>query len=88
MGHVLPLGTAMYLVSKFKGTKYSVVLHGMDLALALRNPWKRFLTRLILNRAEKIISPNSYTAKICANFLSSNKADFLEKIKVVNLKIQ
>lgn len=84
VGHVLPLGTAMYLVSKFKKTKYSVVLHGMDFAFATKNQWKRFLTRRILNKAEKIIIPNLYTAKLCARFLSKNESDFIDKIKVVN----
>jgi phosphatidyl-myo-inositol dimannoside synthase len=84
IGHVLPLGTAMFIVSKIIKIKYSVVLHGMDLSLATRNRWKRFITRLILERADKIITPNHYTAKMCAKFLSREKLDFMDKIKVVN----
>ncbi len=60
VGQILPLGTAAYLVSLFQPLKYTVFLHGMDLALALRSPRKRFLSRLILKRADKIICANSY----------------------------
>lgn len=84
IGQVLPLGSAMYILSKFKKIDYSIVLHGMDLSLAIKNPWKKIITRLILERAKKIIIPNHYTAKMCARFLSRDKLDFLDKIKVVN----
>lgn len=84
IGHILPLGSAMFILSKFKKIPYSVVLHGMDLSLAIKNPWKRFISRLILKRAEKIIIPNNYTAHLCAQFLSKGKLDSLDKIKVVN----
>lgn len=79
VGHILPLGISMYIVKRILGVKYSVVLHGMDFSFATRSKWKRFISKLILNRADKIICANSYVAKLCSNFLGSR-----DKIKVVN----
>lgn len=79
IGHILPLGIAVFIVSKFLKIKYSVILHGMDLAYATKNRRKRFISRLILKRADKIIVANSYTAILCSNFLKSG-----QKIMVVN----
>lgn len=79
VGHILPLGIAVFIISKFLKIKYSIILHGMDLSCALKNSRKRFISRLILKRADKIISANSYTAILCSNFLKSGK-----KITVVN----
>lgn len=79
VGHILPLGIAVYLLSRILPFKYSIVLHGMDFAYAIKRPWKRFISRIILNKADKIISANSYVAILCSNFLKSG-----QKIKVVN----
>jgi len=69
VGQILPLGTVAYLASIFKPIKYAVFLHGMDLALALRTPRKRFLTKLILKKADKIICANSYVGNRLLEFL-------------------
>lgn len=69
VGQILPLGTAAYLVSFFKKINYAPILHGMDLALAIRTPWKRFLSKLILKRANKIICANSYVQEKLLEFL-------------------
>ena len=79
VGHILPLGTATYLVSKLLNIKYAVVLHGMDFTLATRNSYKKTISRLILNRADKIIAANSYVAKLAGDFIKDNN-----KIKVIN----
>ncbi len=79
VGHILPLGIAVFIVSKIIKIKYSVVLHGMDLSYATKNCRKRFISRLILKRADKIIAANSYTAIMCSNFLKSG-----QKIIAVN----
>jgi phosphatidyl-myo-inositol dimannoside synthase len=81
VGHILPLGIAAFIVSKLLKNKYTVFLHGMDFSYATRNTWKRFITKIILKRADKIIAANSYTAKICSDFLGH---DGVSKIKVVN----
>lgn len=59
VGQILPLGTVAYIYSLFSGIKYSVFLHGMDFTYSLRGS-KKILSRLILNRADKIICANSY----------------------------
>ncbi len=79
VGHILPLGISAFALNKILKTEYSVVLHGMDFSLATRNPWKRFISKIILKNASKIIIANSYTANLCSKFLKSE-----DKIKVVN----
>lgn len=79
VGHVLPLGIATFIVSKFLKIPYAVILHGMDFSYATRNSWKRRLSKIILNSADKIIAANSYTSKLCSDFLGSSS-----KITIVN----
>jgi phosphatidyl-myo-inositol dimannoside synthase len=79
VGHILPLGIVVFIISKFLKIKYSVILHGMDLSYATKNRRKRFISRLILKSSDKIIAANSYTAILCSNFLKSG-----HKITVVN----
>lgn len=84
VGQILPLGTAAYLVSLFHPIKYTVFLHGMDLAFALRTGQKRFLSKLILRRAAKIICANSYIKdKLIATW-----PQFEDKIGVINPGIE
>jgi phosphatidylinositol alpha-1,6-mannosyltransferase len=68
VGHILPLGTAAFLVSRFLPFKYSVVLHGLDFSSALKSKRKRLLTRLILKRSHKIICANSHVAYLVSEF--------------------
>ncbi|MFA5131166.1 MAG: glycosyltransferase family 4 protein [Patescibacteria group bacterium] len=68
VGQILPLGTAAFIVSLFRPTKYIVFLHGMDLAFALRSEWKRGLSHLILRRAHKIICANSFVQEKLMEF--------------------
>ena len=84
VGQILPLGTAAYIVSLFKKINYSVILHGMDLAMALRTPRKRFISKLILNRADKIICANSYVQGGLLEFLP----ELEDRIIIVNPGIE
>ena len=81
VGHILPLGTVTFLLSKIFNFKYSVVLHGMDLEYALKRKQKKYLAKLILKHAQTIISTNSYVEKKMLDFLGS-KFDY--KSFVVN----
>lgn len=54
VSHVLPFGTAAFCTSFFTGKPYSVILHGMDFALATQSWFKRFLTKLVLSRADHV----------------------------------
>ncbi len=60
VGQVLPLGTVALLLSFFRPCKYAIFFHGMDLSYSLRKPLKRFLSSLIIRRADRIICANSY----------------------------
>lgn len=68
IGQILPLGTAACILSFFIKFKYSVILHGMDFTFAVKNPWKKFLAKFILKKADKIICSNSYVAKLAKNY--------------------
>lgn len=80
VGQVLPLGTAVFILSLITKTKYSLFFHGLDLSLASKNSWKRFLSKKIINRAEKIICANSFVSE---KLKDQYKLDG-SKIKVVN----
>jgi len=79
VGHILPLGTVVYLLNKFKKINYSVVFHGMDFTYTLNKKRKKKITKKILDRAENIICANNYTAGLVKNFLKEQK-----KVYVVN----
>lgn len=81
VGHLLPLGTVTYIVSRFTKTKYSIIIHGMDFAFAIRRSRKRALTRLILKNAQKIICSNNYVASMVKEFVSETAAS---RVQVVN----
>lgn len=62
VSHVLPIGTAAFLAKLWTRHPYLIIAHGMDVALARRSPWKRFLAGLVLRNAELVIA-NSYALK-------------------------
>lgn len=69
VGQVLPLGTVVYYLQKFYRFEYSVVLHGMDFAYAIKQSSKKELTRKILMKAKRIICANTYVSKLVIEFL-------------------
>ena len=81
VGHILPLGTAVWLLAKFLPLKYCLFLHGYDLNCALRQPRKAKLALKILDQAHQIICANSYTAKQVKVIIDQKQ---LGKVKVVN----
>ncbi|HAM88532.1 MAG: Glycosyl transferase group 1 [Candidatus Falkowbacteria bacterium GW2011_GWC2_38_22] len=81
VGQLLPLGFVVYLVSLFYKINYCVIVHGMEIVFAQRRFRKKFISRLILNKAEQIICPGKYTASLVKDFLK--KSDD-KKISVVN----
>ncbi len=84
VGHILPLGTVAYLISWLHPIKYGVFLHGMDLAFALRSARKRYISKLILNKADKIICANSYVQEKLIEFIP----DLADKTIIVNPGIE
>ena len=81
VGHILPLGTAALVIKKIKGVPYSVVLHGMDLSLALKAGRKKWLAKKILKHASRIICAASFTANMARGAIGGKGA---EKVSVVN----
>ncbi|MFA5318218.1 MAG: glycosyltransferase family 4 protein [Patescibacteria group bacterium] len=81
VGHILPLGTVAWLLSKIVRFDYVVFLHGMDFAFAMKSARKRWLARRILKNAKKIICVNSYVAKLAETHCNASVRD---KIAVVN----
>jgi phosphatidylinositol alpha-1,6-mannosyltransferase len=81
IGHILPLGTAAWLLSHFTNFKYTVFLHGNDFNYALHTPRKRWLTKHILNKANQIIVANNYLASQVKIIIDQKQ---LGKVKVVN----
>lgn len=64
VGNILPLGTAAWLVKLITGTKYSLIMHGMDFAFAHKTTWKSLLAKIIIINCEQIICSNSYLAQL------------------------
>ncbi len=81
VGHILPLGTVTYIVTRFMRKKYSVILHGMDFAFALKIPRKMKIAKKVLRNAEHIICANSYVAKMVTDTFGEVLGS---KINVVN----
>lgn len=85
VGHILPLGTVTYIVTRFIKIPYSVILHGMDFTYVLRSQRKKWLAKKILNNAKYIICGNSYTAGLVKKFVG-DKQEY--KVGVVNPGIE
>lgn len=79
VGQVLPLGTVAWVLSFIYRFKYCLIFHGMDLSLAFTGR-KKFLSRLIINRANKIVCANNFTA----DRLRKINPHWAEKIGVIN----
>jgi len=60
ISHILPVGYAALL----SGKKYTVILHGLDILSAGKNSWKRFWSKMILERADKIIANSKATGEL------------------------
>ena len=81
VGQILPIGTAVFLLSRFLPIRYTVFLHGLDLSQSQATPIKKFLAKLILNHAHRIICANSRTAAEARGLV---EPDQITAIKVVN----
>ena len=61
VGHVLPLGTIMWVVHMLTGVPYSVYIHGMDISVPQEYARKRWLIRRILRKSSHVITVSNYT---------------------------
>ncbi len=71
VGQVLPLGVVAWWLSLFRPLRYAVFFHGMDLSYSLRYFHKKFLVRMIVRRADKVICANSYVKRQVDKYYSS-----------------
>jgi len=81
VGHILPIGTAVWLLSLFLPIRYTVFLHGLDFKQALTTKRKKFLAQQILTHAHQIISANSRTAGEVKELLTAKNWG---KVHIVN----
>ncbi len=79
VGQILPLGTIVWLVSKIRPLKYTVVIHGMDINCAQHTEKKRWLAKKILYGAKCIICNSEFTRGLVEEFLPPVD----EKLRVV-----
>jgi len=96
IGHILPLGTAAFLVSLVMPIKYAVVLHGLDFTFAISTFRKKIISKLILKKADKIICANSYVAglvkeldiNLSPKVIVKNPGIEVSQIKVDDLRLE
>ncbi len=81
VGHILPLGTITYILSKILHFKYTVIMHGMDFDFAIKSKRKKYLTKKILKNADIIICGNNYLAELVKKNMK------IKNIKIVNPSI-
>ncbi len=62
VSQALPCGTAAWLARLSGGLPYAVLLHGLDLRLALRSRRKSWLLRCILGGAKKVLANSQVVA--------------------------
>lgn len=77
--HVLPAGTAAYLIKKLLHVPYIVSLHGLDLTGPLKSKWKHWLVKTILSSAEGLIVNSEFTKKL----LKKYDERFLAKVSII-----
>jgi phosphatidyl-myo-inositol dimannoside synthase len=63
VSHVLPIGTAAWISRLTGGPAYILICHGLDVRLASRNFWKRWLASRIIRSASAVIANSSSTAE-------------------------
>ncbi|HLD18080.1 MAG TPA: glycosyltransferase family 4 protein [Patescibacteria group bacterium] len=61
--HVLPVGTATWMLKPFTHRPYIVCVHGMDLGLVKQHPWKRVLAKRILRGARVVVANSQVLAQ-------------------------
>ncbi|MBI4272285.1 glycosyltransferase family 4 protein [Candidatus Uhrbacteria bacterium] len=75
---VLPVGTAIFFVSRLFRIPYIVSTHGMDVTLPFSDERKKNLCKKIFSHAKKIIANSTYTAHALTEYgLSESMIDFV-----------
>jgi len=68
VSHALPVGTAAWIARKFGGPKYIILMHGLDLRLALRSRRKSWILRRVLRNASLVLVNSSFVANEIRQF--------------------
>lgn len=66
VSHVLPVGTAAWLLRPFTRKDYVVILHGMDFDLARRSAWKRWVTKRVLGCRAIVVNSQALADEVRA----------------------
>ncbi|MEY4744188.1 MAG: hypothetical protein RL272_133 [Candidatus Parcubacteria bacterium] len=65
VSHLLPMGRAARIIKKWRGIPYAVIVHGMDVALALEaGGAKRATAKAVLEDAEFVVANSAFTAHL------------------------
>lgn len=73
ISHALPVGYIALLMRTFARLPYVVIVHGLDVLLPQRNPWKRFWLKMVLMGARGIIANSEFTKKEVVRFRLAEK---------------
>lgn len=73
LSHILPVGYIAWMFKKVYGIPYVVYLHGMDIMLAQKSPWKKIWAKNILRNADLIIANSKFTAGEAVKAGAQNK---------------
>lgn len=74
VSHLLPMGTVARILKRRRGLPYAVIVHGMDVALALEaGGFKRARAKAVLKDAEFVVANSVHTAQL-AEALGADKA--------------
>lgn len=67
VSHLLPMGEVAWLMKKRHGLPYTVIVHGMDVGMALTgSSLKRERAKRVIAGAERIVANSAYTAHLVA----------------------
>lgn len=81
---VLPVGTAVSIVSRFLGIPYIVSCHGMDLLLPKKSARKKQLCKRILTRAERVIVNSAATGGFAEKYgVARQKIEYIYPAPVI-----
>jgi phosphatidylinositol alpha-1,6-mannosyltransferase len=71
--HVLPVGSAAWIAKTFTGVPYAVMVHGMDVRLALTSGRKRWLATNVLKNAQLVVANSQALAQELAREFGINE---------------
>lgn len=74
VSHILPVGTAAMIARLTGGPAYTLLFHGLDLRLASKSTWKRFLMRRIIRHASALFVNSEATEKELIGLIGSHRA--------------